>query len=581
MRQHKTSTRPSSPPKYDEVMRSNHEQTRLLSNSTLNQTEEEEEEEEEEIRLIHFNHQTHSTSFQFFRLLGFFALLLSILFIILISLSITHQSKIFNLNSLLFSHFSSFEFPIAYSLLSFLIIHLVLVNLNHYNSFSLLLHHTIHFTQLNILIQLFTIIINDQIRTKESGLTILSAIILLGFLDLAKIINTSTHSQEEVHQLNLIRTSFNIRNSTRSYSLIRPLNSYFTRTQTDLNKTFKHFRFISYSIFITFNTLILTTNLLSKASNPNPLPSNQLHTVQIPFSKFDHHHHHGEEEELIETKLQLKCEWLNEPNPTIHSNQTKSSNSNFPLQTKTILLFSPSSYTAQESSRWISSITSFNPNDLLSGIRFCQFDRPGYDHSFNLPITKISDSVRVMDQVLLQSGEFDQLQKNWNGIGHSGFILIGHGYGALEANVFVSNHPELIKSILYLDPETKDTFFNLDQDLIDNPFRKFSTSIHNMFKILISSWKYTFTHQFSFFSIKSISPSMTRAIIQESALSTSILAYDEFVELTHSTHFPTHLNTKVLLSHQTNQKSHLHPLEICIDFMKSECQKALIDLVNH
>ncbi|EGG12794.1 uncharacterized protein MELLADRAFT_76348 [Melampsora larici-populina 98AG31] len=581
------------PPNYDEAIRSN-EQTRLVFQEAINSNEQtrllfqtnhhsQQAQQQQAYRQapppppppqgpisIHLNHQTHSSSFQFIRLLGFFSLILSILFTIIISLSITHQSKIFYLNSFIFSHFSSFEIPIYYSILSFLIIHLVLVNLNHHKSFSILVHHTIHFTQFNILIQVFVILFDGELRSKESGLTLLSATILLGALDLAKFIHSSTHSQQQV------RTPLVIHNVNQSLSFIRPSSFYLSRNQNNLSNAFKRFRFIGYSIFITLNTLILTTTLLLKASDSNPVPSDQLHTVEISFPTIDHHYHHHHEEQLIETSLQMKCEWLNQPNPSILSNQ---STSNLPIKTNTILLFSPSAYTAKESSRWISSIESFKKNDLFNGIRFCQFDRPGYDHSFNLPMTKISDSVNVMDQVLNQIGEFDQIQKNWNGIRHSGFIVVGHGYGALEAKVFVSKHPHLIKSILYIDPETEDTFFNLDQDLTDSPLRQFSSSLHNMYKIFISSWKYTISTRLSILPIKSISPSMTRSIIQESTISFSILAYDEFIELTKPNHLSNHFKTKVLLNPHKGDHHQFKGLEICMDFMQSTCQESLMDLV--
>lgn len=34
----------------------------------------------------------------------------------------------------------------------------------------------------------------------------------------------------------------------------------------------------------------------------------------------------------------------------------------------------------------------------------------------------------------------------------------------MEAKIFASRHPRLIKSVLYIEPDTEETFFDLDSD---------------------------------------------------------------------------------------------------------------------
>lgn len=443
----------------------------------------------------------------FFRLFCVFALQLALLFGLIIGLAITYPN-VFKFNLTFFSHQAGFDLPITYCLVALLCLHLSLVALNpssssHFPTQSA--RHTLVFLQFSIILQITLILLNEDLRHRESSLTIISGFLLLCFLDLAfSSINfvhrsqtsSSPHSSELVIHLPPGRALYI--SSTRSsltFQSFLPLDLRISSVRKSFSRTFKHIRLYSYILFILFNTLLLTSNVLLKLSvSPNP----QLHQVQIPLSSLNSHPVSGNE--VVETRLQLSCQWLNQPLNLIQS--SSSHHQRLPITTQTILLFSPSGYTSHQSSQWIQSMSL--PDSGFISTRLCQFDRPGYNQSFNLPLGRISDSVKILEKVLDQTGEFDLLRRYWKGIGASGFVLVGHGYGAwvtclssspplillciltyiplhctcfvllsifffwrgsrMEAKIFASRHPRLIKSVLYIEPDTEETFFDLDSD---------------------------------------------------------------------------------------------------------------------
>lgn len=304
------------------------------------------------------------------------ALILTLVFAFVTSLAVTYPS-IFSHHSLFHSHRGGFDLPISHAVLAIQVIHLSLVALKSTPGPSFpftAASRAISLTKFSVIFQLAIILLIHHLHLQESGLTILSGLLLLFLLNIAP--NALLLATETTSQSNPL---IQIRPKPSSY----PANCYIT--------------------FLSFHSLLLTASVLFKAQEPH-LASDQLHNVHIRLGSSFH---------VTSTALQLRCSSIHHP-PR-------------PSAIRTILYFSPSGQTASESSQWISSLSSFgfSPSNTVL-LRLCVFERPGYGHSFNLPLSCISDGVTVLEAVLEKMGEFKKLTLHQN----SGFVLVGNGYGA-------------------------------------------------------------------------------------------------------------------------------------------------------
>ncbi|KAG0145555.1 hypothetical protein CROQUDRAFT_716032 [Cronartium quercuum f. sp. fusiforme G11] len=428
---------------------------------------------------------------QLLRCFNFLCLTLSIISTIFISLAITYPTLL-DFNFFFLNHHAGFDIPLSHSILTIQVLHLSLVALNpssqssHFPISSA--SQSIKLVQFSVILQIAIILLTPQLRQQQSGLSILSGLTLLCFLDLAS--SSLSFVDPSPSQPNLL-INFRSRLSSHPHSLSRWL-IHFNSSSEPIVSRLKQYRSHFYVTFLTFNTLLFTTSILFKAADSTP---DQLQSVDFHLGP-----------KIISTSLQFSC------SPSIKSGTGP-----------TILYFSPSAKTSFQSSQWI-------PSELES-TRLCIFERPGYGRSFNLPLSHISDTVKVLENVLEQTGEFHRIHHDRR---RSGFILIGQGYGALEAQIFASRNPNLIKSILLIEPETKESFFKLNQNLkrIDLVMR---SAFRTCLTILNSILNHTFQRsliELGFFNLNTLtpSPSMTRTLLQEKFLSNSLINYNDYTQ---------------------------------------------------
>ncbi|CAH7672966.1 expressed protein [Phakopsora pachyrhizi] len=396
-------------------------------------------------------------------------------------------------NTFIINHPGSFSLPITFSFLSALVfdLNLFIISPSSVRSRTYLISILSNFTSISFLtsLQLLSLILNPTLRSADLDLSLITGSILIvstliGSSSIVSIIkssnlNTSSSPSSNRVSININLISLNL--SQSSHNQRQRLSVWIPSFRSHNNSKFQRFRsWLSpyYARLLSALSFLLLCQVFW--INIDSLKfSGQLYSVNIPTltskdNRFSHDHQLQTLKGSITTKVQLSCQWLNQPaeyfpsttqssltQESLNHNTTLATHTSelSPIITQTIISFSPSRFTSYESTRWIQSLKT-HPNSILSSSRLCQFDRPGYNFSDNLTINQISSSVIILEKALKTSGEFDRLHHNWNGVGSSGFVLVGHDYGALEAKLFASRNSRWINSIVYIDPQSGKRFFS-------------------------------------------------------------------------------------------------------------------------
>lgn len=116
---------------------------------------------------------------------------------------------------------------------------------------------------------------------------------------------------------------------------------------------------------------------------------------------------------------------------------------------RTVLIEADQGVAGQVGAKWV--LDALHAGNLSDGdnlVRVCYWDRPGYGLSDNIPSSEFPFVVRALSQALDQAGELARFSSSKR----SGLILVGEGYGAMLSSYFASLKPDILQSVLYVDP---------------------------------------------------------------------------------------------------------------------------------
>ncbi|ORY34831.1 hypothetical protein BCR39DRAFT_132887 [Naematelia encephala] len=104
----------------------------------------------------------------------------------------------------------------------------------------------------------------------------------------------------------------------------------------------------------------------------------------------------------------------------------------------------PAGESAENPGRWILDLQAAGEVG-----RVCVWDRPGYGFSEVMSTADLGDVADALWAALSEANE-----------AKSSFALIGEGYGGLVSRIFASRHPKSIHSLLHIEAQTAQTYFN-------------------------------------------------------------------------------------------------------------------------
>jgi len=121
---------------------------------------------------------------------------------------------------------------------------------------------------------------------------------------------------------------------------------------------------------------------------------------------------------------------------------------------RVVLYEGPASIPGSIGAKWIDPVAE-KDHHANGTLRICRYDRPCYGFSDCAPTAAFGHVSAALEEALEKAGEFARVSKPGGG-----FILVAEGYGGLVGRVFAARNAEHISSMLFLDPQTVDSYFS-------------------------------------------------------------------------------------------------------------------------